>query len=187
MLREACRERVREQAGHDGRPEHVVQAFEISPQKKCIYIEEEIVNFLHRKLEILQAQVIGQCCGRVEPRRIRLRPQKRHARVVFDRRIACKADDHERAGEERRGIVRWLRPEFQNPTGTASAQGALALPAAARASGKQPAAKRPPWPKNLAEQARAVTRAPIDKVADLLETLATLGQVRAAGEGRYVA
>ena len=25
--------------------------------------------------------------------------------------------NHERAEEERRGIVRWLRPEFQNPSG----------------------------------------------------------------------
>ena len=25
--------------------------------------------------------------------------------------------NHERAEEERRGIVRWLRPDFQNPTG----------------------------------------------------------------------
>jgi hypothetical protein len=115
----------------------------------------------------------------------------------------------DKADEERRGIVRWLRPEFQNPTGSAAAaQGALALPAAAAPTpGKKATPKRPPWPKGLAEQARAVrsalqsrgraataeelartfTRAPVDKVADLLDTLATLGQARSAGEGRFVA
>jgi hypothetical protein len=123
---------------------------------------------------------------------------------ILRRLVALNA---ERADEERPGIVRWLRPDFQNPTGSATAQGALALPAAAPTTGKKPTAKRAPWPKGLAEQARAVraalqsrgrpttpeelartfTRAPAEKVADLLETLATLGQARAAGEGRFVA
>ena len=35
----------------------------------------------------------------------------------------------ERAEEERRGIIRWLGPEFQNPTGSAQTQGTLDLPA----------------------------------------------------------
>jgi hypothetical protein len=89
----------------------------------------------------------------------------------------------ERAAEESRGIVRWLRPEFQNPTtGPAPAtQDDLALrdgseiepaptPAARKPRGKArsptavaakeggtPAtADRLPWPKTAPEQARAV-------------------------------
>ena len=34
----------------------------------------------------------------------------------------------ERAEEESRGIVRWLGPDFDNPTGSAAARGALAPP-----------------------------------------------------------
>ena len=63
----------------------------------------------------------------------------------------------ERAAEERRGLIRWLRPEFQNPTGAKAATQAklttteepddstVATPAIATA-----------WPKKLAEQIAAV-------------------------------
>ena len=120
---------------------------------------------------------------------------------ILRRLVALNA---ERAEEERRGIVRWLRPEFQNPAGSAQTQGTLALPAAQPAA-KAKAARKTPWPKTLAEQARAVraalqsraqpataaelaksfTGAKADKVAELLETLATLGQARSAGEGKF--
>jgi hypothetical protein len=95
----------------------------------------------------------------------------------------------ERAAEESRGIVRWLRPEFQNPaSATAPAkQDDLALPDGVEAetapTARKPrgkargtavvaltdgagatssAADRLPWPKTAPEQARAV--------ADLLAT-----------------
>jgi len=55
----------------------------------------------------------------------------------------------ERAAEERSGLVRWLRPEFQRPAeGVAAAFGeefAAAAPAAARQ-------ERQPWPRTLPEQ-----------------------------------
>ena len=47
---------------------------------------------------------------------------------ILRRLVALNA---ERADEERRGIVRWLRPEFQNPGGAATTQQTLALPDAA--------------------------------------------------------
>lgn len=122
---------------------------------------------------------------------------------ILQRLVAFNA---ERAEEERRGIVRWLRPELQNPTGSAQTQGTLALPATKPAAKSKPT-KKTPWPKGLAEQARAVRAvlqtqgqpataaelakafagAKTDKIAELLETLATLGQARVAGEGRYAA
>ncbi|MDD5365473.1 MAG: hypothetical protein PHR30_09055 [Gallionellaceae bacterium] len=59
----------------------------------------------------------------------------------------------ERRREEAAGHVRWLRPEFQNPSPAAMA---------ARFTGKGP------WKKRLPQ---------------LLETLVALGRVRAAGKG----
>ncbi|HSZ54732.1 MAG TPA: hypothetical protein VK797_03680 [Tepidisphaeraceae bacterium] len=122
---------------------------------------------------------------------------------ILRRLVALNA---ERAEEERRGIVRWLRPEFQNPSGAAETQQSLALPVTQKLAKPKPA-KKTPWPKTMAEQARAVRAAlqtlaqpataaevartfqgaKAEKVAELLETLATLGQARLAGEGRYVA
>jgi hypothetical protein len=98
-----------------------------------------------------------------------------------------------------------LRPTFQNPTSTATqttlaTDGTKATDATAPA---KPAAKLP-WPKSLAEQAQAIRAAltaptdaatlakgfkgaKADRVEDILETLASLGQARALGGNRYVA
>jgi restriction-modification enzyme MmeI-like protein len=111
--------------------------------------------------------------------------------------------NRERAAQERNGLIRWLRPEFQNPQGTAQQ-----TVAAAADHTKQPARKEKlPWPRTLAEQARAVRAAlaaepgvataeqvarafksaRTDRVAELLETLASLGQAREVEEGRFAA
>lgn len=109
----------------------------------------------------------------------------------------------QRAAEERSGKVRWLRPDFQHPAGTS--QGALD---AGEEAARVPAPKlaKASWPEGLAAQAQAVrnalkaqhgavtpdqlakafTRARVNKVAELLETLASLGQVREVEGGRYV-
>ena len=112
----------------------------------------------------------------------------------------------QRAAEERNGQIRYLRPAFQNPTATATqttlATGEGEMPSTAA----KPAAKLA-WPKTLAEQAQAVRAAlttfaapadaaalsktfkgaKVDRVEDILETLASLGQARTLPEGRYVA
>jgi len=79
--------------------------------------------------------------------------------AVLGRLVALNA---ERAAEEARGLVRWLRPEFQNPAnGTRGEQADLDVdgveesdadiaPVAAAAS------KAAPWPKDPVEQVRAV-------------------------------
>ena len=116
----------------------------------------------------------------------------------------------ERAREERQGLVRWLRPDFQNPD-AAPAQATLGIedPRADTAAAPAAARRRPSWPKSLPEQvkavraalaahpgdataaqlARAFTRAPVERVGEILQTLASLGQAReiAPGAGRYVA
>jgi hypothetical protein len=95
-------------------------------------------------------------------------------------------------------VIRWLRPEFQDPKGAIRERTLLPDDAPAVAAG--PAVKRP-WPKTLAEQFRAIRdvlaeqpapAAPADvarcfksaqtkRVAELLATLESLGQARESG------
>ncbi len=82
--------------------------------------------------------------------------------AVLERLAALNA---ERAAEEARGVIRWLRPEFQNP------QAASATPAPTQAEidvgsageeadtgtvAAKPDSKPLPWPKDPVEQVRAV-------------------------------
>jgi hypothetical protein len=106
----------------------------------------------------------------------------------------------QRSAEERSGVIRWLRPEYQAPN-ELLVQTALAgmmsveVPAAAR--------RKQPWPANLPDQVRAVKDAlraePMQnvqqiaagfkpasrtRVAEILETLTALGQTRQVND-RY--
>jgi acyl-CoA reductase-like NAD-dependent aldehyde dehydrogenase len=73
----------------------------------------------------------------------------------------------ERAAEENRGLIRWLRPEFQNPQGAnvqksakpATQQKLAAIEdadEAAEAATPAAATAAPAWPKKLAEQIAAI-------------------------------
>ncbi|WP_145348953.1 class I SAM-dependent DNA methyltransferase [Rosistilla ulvae] len=112
----------------------------------------------------------------------------------------------ERAEEESRGIIRWLRPEFQNPDGATqtafSGDDGKAKPAKKAATVK---IKKQPWPKTLPGRMVAIqsalhqhavpaapdkiaayyTRANKADVAELLETLAAVGNVRKLDDGRF--
>ena len=106
----------------------------------------------------------------------------------------------QRSAEERSGVIRWLRPEYQAPN-ELLVQTALAGmvpiegPAATR--------RKQPWPANLPDQVRAVKDAlraePMQsvqqiaeafkaarrtRVAEILETLTALGQTRQVND-RY--
>ena len=106
----------------------------------------------------------------------------------------------QRAAEERSGVVRWLRPEYQAPN-ELLVQTALAgiVPQEGLASAR----RKQPWPASLPEQVRAVKDAlraePMQnvqqiaagfkpasrtRVAEILETLTALGQTRQV-EDRY--
>jgi hypothetical protein len=119
--------------------------------------------------------------------------------------------NHERADEERRGIIRYLRPDFQNPTG----QRSVPLPLREGLGEGSVAAKpaKPPkqtWPKTLSEQAGAVHAAlsalstgasaeevsksfgrkndkRTERIEEILETLATLGKARELDNERFIA
>lgn len=109
----------------------------------------------------------------------------------------------ERQAEERNGLVRWLRPEFQS-AGTAG-QAGLGIEME-----EEPAAERKierrAWPSTLSEKVGAIrgvlashrrpidpavvsrhfTRARSQEIREILETLVSLGQARQV-EGRFVA
>jgi hypothetical protein len=111
-----------------------------------------------------------------------------------------------RAREEENGLVRWLRPEYQSPE--AVSQPSLDIGGEPVAK-ELPAAKqgKAPWPKSLAEQAKAVRQAlttqpggqtanqiakrflrgKTERISELLETLVSLGQAREVGEGKFTA
>lgn len=109
--------------------------------------------------------------------------------------------NQERAREEAAGLVHWLRPEFQNPEGAA-----IQPVAGFKATTPDKKVEPQPWPATLPEQAKAVRGALIAlqvpvtptqaakafkgarkaTVAELLETLAALGQVVKLDDGRYL-
>lgn len=110
----------------------------------------------------------------------------------------------ERAAEEARGLVRWLRPDYQNPDNARAApeqaeaeldgEAATVPVAAATPTGKQT------WPKEMREQVAAVRaalaqgprtaeavaaqfkRSPVSAVKSVLEALEELGMVAAGNE-----
>lgn len=102
-----------------------------------------------------------------------------------------------RAAEERSGLVRWLRPEFQQ---TGQTQTGLAVEAEEETVAAKAPAKAP-WPATLPERVRAVrdnllqmpdpaspeaiarrfARARVPDVTAILETLAAIGQARREG------
>jgi len=111
--------------------------------------------------------------------------------------------NRERAAEEARGHIRWLRPDYQNPAGrTAIAkgeQGALDI-------GPKDTATKAPWPKSLPEQIAAVSgvltdlgtatpeqvarqfqRGQARSVQPLLESLIAVGKARLIEGGRFAA
>lgn len=114
----------------------------------------------------------------------------------------------QRAAEERTGTIRYLRPSSQNPSARAT-QTTLATDGTNASDGTASPAKaatKLAWPKTFAEQAlvvrtaltsfaapaNAATLAKIfksaktDRIEDILETLASLGQARAVGVKSYV-
>ena len=137
---------------------------------------------------------------------------------ILERLVALNA---ERADEEQQGLIRWLRPEFQNPSAGQPTQANLGFTepdepddeTPAQPTGKQgnatPAGpiKKIPWPKTLPEQIQAIrqhlltatqpvtpedlgqyyTRANLDRIAEVLDSLEIIGSARRLQGGRFVA
>ncbi|HEU0053314.1 MAG TPA: DNA methyltransferase [Longimicrobium sp.] len=112
----------------------------------------------------------------------------------------------ERVEEEKRGIIRWLRPEYQAPRfGGAAPVEAPTLDLPEETAETAPTERAQPWPAGAVEQIGAVKAcvggapatpaevaavfigAPKPLVARYLETLAMVGEVRILPDGRYEA
>jgi hypothetical protein len=114
---------------------------------------------------------------------------------ILERLVALNA---ERAKEEASGLVRWLRPDYQNPGGTKARQTSLGVEVEPAAKpGKQRPGKLA-WPKTLSERVKAVStalaglkepvtvtemakrfaRAKALDVGEILETLCAVGKAR---------
>ena len=123
---------------------------------------------------------------------------------ILERLVALNA---ERAAEEAKGQVRWLRPEYQAPDEVkAPTQAALIAPEEPPPTPVKTPKTKLPWPKSMAEQAQAIRtvlqsfEGPVTakqvaagfkgarsvRVAELLETLVMLGQVIETEDGLYV-
>jgi hypothetical protein len=125
--------------------------------------------------------------------------------AILERLVALNA---ERAAEEARGVIRWLRPEFQHPTAqVAPEQAEIATDEAADDTAVPGTIAKPlPWPKDAVAQVRAVADAlaaspvPLDvdalatrfsargpwkkRLPQLLDMLVALGRAREQ-DGRY--
>ncbi len=105
-----------------------------------------------------------------------------------------------RTAEEAAGHIRWLRPEYQNPTGAQAAKGKTAD----MDLGVTVKIDKAPWPKTLPDQiaavrevlgelgeasptevARRFARGRASTVEPLLDSLAALGQAEQISDGRY--
>jgi len=151
-----------------------------------------VLRDLHDELDRLVAQAYGW-------------PWPMQREEVLERLVAL---HDERVEEEKRGIIRWLRPEYQVPrfggAAPAAAEPELDLPEAAAAEAVA-VEERQPWPTAAIEQigaakarvaaapatpaevASAFARAPVPLVARHLETLMMVGELRLIGGGRYAA
>jgi SAM-dependent methyltransferase len=140
---------------------------------------------LHRRLDAAVADAYGW-------------PADLPAAAILERLVAL---NRERAEEEKRGLVRWLRPEYQAPKARAAqpVQEEMAVGEAVRVLGTAA------WPKALPDQFQALTRlldvtaqpielrqatkrfkgAKTERVEELLQTLVALGQARALPGRRY--
>ncbi|WP_184446368.1 class I SAM-dependent DNA methyltransferase [Rhodospirillum centenum] len=123
---------------------------------------------------------------------------------ILERLVAL---NKERAAEEKRGIIRWLRPEFQAPKTARPVQTAMEVGPEETSAPAAPAAKAP-WPKSLPEQAQQVLAAltalgrpatptevartfrsaPAPRVAEVMATLETMGRAwKVENTDRYAA
>jgi hypothetical protein len=102
----------------------------------------------------------------------------------------------ERAAEEAKGTIHWLRPEFQQRT-AAPAQATLAIDTEETIPAPKAKPERKPWPATLPERVKAIqsaladatstpnpksltrqfTKAKESEIAEILETLRVLGQL----------
>ena len=143
-----------------------------------------ILKELHDRLDKAVAQAYGW-------------PVDLEAEEIVARVVALNA---EQRTEEERGLIRWLRPEFQAPEQVRVTKVQATLDVS-----EGIVATAPAWPKDAPAQftalravlmagpatpsdiARCFKGAPARRMREMIETLVALGQARAVGAGRYMA
>ncbi len=131
-------------------------------------------------------------------------PQTLTDAEILERLVALNA---ERAKEEASGLVRWLRPDYQNPGGARTQQTALAVEVEPETKAGKKRAGKLAWPKTLAERVKAVSavlagvkepvtaaamagrfaRAKPADVGEILETLCAVGKAwRGKADGTFL-
>jgi hypothetical protein len=116
---------------------------ELTAKEKIIH-EQGLVSVLKQIHDDLDAAVFDAYCW----------PHDLTDEQILERLVAL---NRERAEEEKNGVIRWLRPEFQAPKGAAPAtQPALAGTEGAGEAEAAPAAAEVAWPKKLPAQIAAV-------------------------------
>ena len=195
---------------------------EVLTAKERTIHEQGLVSVLRQLHDELDAAVLGAygwadlvpllrvAHGNDAPAEGQAREEARRAfdEAVLERLVALNA---ERAAEEARGLVRWLRPEFQNPAGPRAPehvpeQEELPTDEDEVVAAHVVAAKPMPWPKEPVAQVRAVAEVlaasvvpmSVDDIAarftargpwkkrlpQLLEMLVAVGRVEGQGD-RY--
>jgi hypothetical protein len=162
---------------------------QLTPKERAIHEIAAcgVLRDLHDELDALVAEAYGW-------------PWPMEKEEILERLV--KLHD-ERVEEEKRGQIRWLRPEYQVPRfAPAGTPATLGIPDAPAAAAEQAAALRQ-WPATAVEQLAAIgalvgqeprsageigaafAKAKPELVARHLETLALMGEIAVDGEGRY--
>jgi hypothetical protein len=141
----------------------------LTPKEKTIH-EQGLVSVLKTLHDELDAAVLD-AYGWSDLTASLADPATREAaaETLLVRLVALNA---ERAAEEAKGHIRWLRPEYQHPAGTPQQAGLPEAGASAADEASAPAAApatRQPWPATLPEQVAAVARVLADAAAPLSE------------------
>jgi hypothetical protein len=146
----------------------------LTPKEKTIH-EQGLVSVLKTLHDELDAAVLDAYgWSDLTPLLASSDPATREAaaETLLVRLVALNA---ERAAEEAKGHIRWLRPEYQHPAGTPQqaglpeAGGSAADEASTAAPISAVPAARQPWPATLPEQVAAVARVLADAAAPLAE------------------
>jgi hypothetical protein len=180
-----------------------IRAGETLTEKEKFVHDRGLVSTLKSLHDDLDAAV-SAAYGWVQaaPATGKLEPEKLTDQEILERLVALNA---QRAAEEARGVIHWLRPEYQ-----AKGQQEIILETkpAKKTKAKAAPAKRKgkaAWPKTLPERMHAVETAlhaaaapiaPADlaaqfarakpaDVTEILKTLETFGRARRAGEGKF--
>jgi hypothetical protein len=163
---------------------------ELTPREKQVHEQGlvAVLRQLHDELDAAVAEAYGW-------------PVDLSDEAVLERLVDLNRD---RLREEEQGLVRWLRPEFQCPSGTLGGKQGELLETDTEAA-PAPVREKPIWPKTLPEQVAAVRAVlaqqygPVSarelkesfkharepKVLEILAALASIGQAREAEPGRF--